>query len=81
MKYDTDTVTLANDSRKYRTAEPVQWSSRAVADSLNLRDGVYELPATKIEAEEIDKALETARIQCGNMQTPTIGPHLSCSTA
>ena len=81
LKYDTDTVTLANDSRKYRTAEPVQWSSRAVADSLNLRDGVYELPATKIEAEEIDKALETARIQCGNMQTPTIGPHLSCSTA
>ncbi len=81
LKYDTDTVTLANDSRKYRTAEPVQWSSRAVADSLNLRDGVYELPATEIEAEEIDKALETARIQCGNMQTPTIGPHLSCSTA
>ena len=81
LKYDADTVTLANDSRKYRTAEPVQWSSRAVADSLNLRDGVNELPATKIEAEEIDKALETARIQCGNMQTPTIGPHLSCSTA
>ena len=81
LKYDADTVTLANDSRKYRMAELVQWSSRAVADSLNLRDGVNELPATKIEAEEIDKALETARIQCGNMQTPTIGPHLSCSTA
>ncbi len=76
LKYDTDTVTLANDSRKYRTAEPVQWSSRAVADSLNLRDGVYELPATKIEAEEIDKALETARIDT-KLYTDTIGTEAS----
>ena len=76
LKYDTDTVTLANDSRKYRTAEPVQWSSRAVADRLNLRDGVYELPATKIEAEEIDKALETARIDT-KLYTDTIGTEAS----
>ena len=76
LKYDTDTVTLANDSRKYRTAEPVQWSSRAVADSLNLRDGVYELPATKIEAEEIDKALETAKINT-ELYTDTIGTEAS----
>ena len=76
LKYDTDTVTLANDSRKYRMAEPVQWSSRAVADSLNLRDGVYELPATKIEAEEIDKALETARIDT-KLYTDTIGTEAS----
>lgn len=76
LKYDTDTVTLANDSRKYRMAEPVQWSSRAVADSLNLRDGVYELPATKIEAEEIDKALETAQIDT-RLYTDTIGTEAS----
>ena len=76
LKYDTDTVTLANDSRKYRTAEPVQWSSRAVADSLNLRDGVNELPATKIEAVEIDKALETARIDT-KLYTDTIGTEAS----
>ena len=76
LKYDADTVTLANDSRKYRTAEPVQWSSRAVADSLNLRDGVNELPATKIEAEEIDKALETARIDT-KLYTDTIGTEAS----
>ena len=76
LKYDTDTVTLANDSRKYRTAEPVQWSSRAVADSLNLRDGVYELPATKIEAEDIDKALESAKIDT-ELYTDTIGTEAS----
>ena len=76
LKYDADTVTLANDSRKYRTAEPVQWSSRAVADSLNLRDGVYELPATRIEAEEIDKALETAKINTV-LYTDTIGTEAS----
>ena len=76
LKYDTDTVTLANDSHKYRTAEPVQWSSRAVADSLNLRDGVYELPATKIEAEDIDKALESAKIDT-ELYTDTIGTEAS----
>ena len=76
MKYDTDTVTLANDSRKYRAAEPAQWPSRAVADSLNLRSGVSELPATKIEAEKIDKALETARIDT-RLYTDTIGTEAS----
>ncbi len=76
LKYDTDTVTLANDSHKYRTAEPVQWSSRAVADSLNLRDGVYELPATKIEAEDIDKALESAKIDT-ELYTDTLGTEAS----
>ena len=76
LKYDTDTVTLANDSRKYRMAEPVQWSSRVVADSFNLRGGVNELPATKIEAEEIDKALETARIDT-KLYTDTIGTEAS----
>ena len=76
LKYDTDTVTLANDSRKYRTAEPVQWSSRAVADSLNLRDGVSELPATRIEAEDIDKALESAKINT-ELYTGTIGTEAS----
>ena len=76
LKYDTDTVTLANDSRKYRTAEPVQWSSRAVADSLNLRDGVSELPATRIEAEDIDKALESAKINT-ELYTDTLGTEAS----
>ena len=76
LKYDTDTVTLANDSRKYRTAEPVQWSSRAVADSLNLRDGVYELPATKIEAEDIGKTLESAKIDT-ELYTDTLGTEAS----
>ena len=76
LKYDTDTVTLANDSRKYRTAEPVPWSSRAVADSLNLRDGVYELPATRIEAEDIDKALESAKIDT-ELYTDTVGTEAS----
>ena len=76
LKYDTDTVTLANDSRKYRTAEPMQWSSRAVADSLNLRDGVSELPATRIEAEDIDKALESAKIDT-ELYTDTIGTEAS----
>ena len=76
LKYDTDTVTLANDSHKYRTAEPVQWSSRAVADSLNLRDGVSELPATRIEAEDIDKALESAKINT-ELYTDTLGTEAS----
>ena len=77
LKYNADTAVLVSDIRKYRTVELAQASgSRAVADSLNLRDGVAELPATKIEAEEIDKALEAARIET-KLYMDTLGTEAS----
>ena len=48
LEYNADTVTLANDSRKYRKVETSQRTeSYADTDSPNLRGGVSELPATK----------------------------------
>ena len=78
LRYDADTTVLVNDSRKYHAEESALWEeeSRAVADSLNLRDGVKYLPGTRTEAEDIDKALATARIDT-ELYTDTTGTEAS----
>ena len=78
LRYDADTTVLVNDSRKYRVEEAslCEEESRAVADSLNLRDGVKYLPGTRTEAEDIDKALATARIDT-ELYTDTTGTEAS----
>lgn len=58
IKYDTDSKQLLANSKKYPSGErsfalfPI-----ALADTLNMRGGVSELPETKIEAEEISNTL------------------------
>ena len=63
VKYDTKEEFLVADSRKYRSQQrSFNYESFAVADSLNLRAGASYLPATKTEAQEIDKTLEQKKI-------------------
>ena len=78
LRYDADTTVLVNDSRKYHAEEAALWEeeSRAVADSLNLRNGLKYLPGTRTEAEDIDKALATARIDT-ELYTDTTGTEAS----
>ena len=79
LEYNADTVTLANDSRKYRKVETSQRTESCAVtdtDSPNLRGGVSELPATKIEAKEINKALAAADIKT-SLYTDTVGTEAS----
>lgn len=63
IKYDTKEDLLIADSRKYHSQErSLNYEPYAVADSLNLRAGASYLPASKVEAEEIDKTLEQKKI-------------------
>ena len=63
VKYETKEDLLVADSRKYRSQErSFNYEPFAIADSLNLRAGASYLPATKTEAEEIDKTLEQKKI-------------------
>ena len=63
VKYDTKEDLLVADSRKYHSQErSFNYELFAIADSLNLRAGASYLPATKTEAEEIDKTLEQKKI-------------------
>ena len=63
VKYDTDEEMLIADSRKYRSQErSFATESFAIADSLSMRAGAAYLPATKIEAEDIDKTLGQKKI-------------------
>jgi CHAT domain-containing protein len=75
LKYDTDTATIVRDSKKYRSLDLASLSS-TIADSLNLRDGVAELPGTKIEATAIDKRLRAVKIN-DIIRTDTIGTEAS----
>ena len=76
LKYDTDTTTLINNSKNYATTRDFDFFSQNIADSLNLRSGVQELPETKIEVLDIDKKL--ARIKVVNkLYTDTIGTETS----
>lgn len=63
VKYDTSTDMLVADHRKFHTNErSVEFLPFVLSDSLNLRSGVAYLPATRMEAEEIDKTLENKKI-------------------
>ena len=63
VKYDTNEELLVADSRKYRSTERSYGDELfSIGDSLNLRAGASYLPATKIEAEEINKTLGQKKI-------------------
>lgn len=63
VKYDTKEDLLIADSKRYKSRErSLNYEPFEIADSLNLRSGAAYLPATKAEAEEIDKTLEQKKI-------------------
>lgn len=63
VKYDTKEDLLIADSKRYQSRErSLNYEPFEIADSLNLRSGAAYLPATKAEAEEIDKTLEQKKI-------------------
>lgn len=63
VKYDTREDLLVADSKRYQSRErSFSYEPFEIADSLNLRSGAAYLPATKVEAEEIDKTLEQKKI-------------------
>lgn len=61
--YDTDEDMLVNDSKKYPKKRDLDIQFCAIVDSLNLRDGVEELPATKTEAVNIDRVLTDVKVK------------------
>jgi CHAT domain-containing protein len=75
LKYDTDTATIVRDSKKYGPRDFTAFSS-SIADSLNLRNGVVDLPGTKIEANAIDSKLRAVNID-DIVRTDTIGTEAS----
>lgn len=63
VKYDTKEDLLVADSKRYQSGErSLSYEPFEIADSLNMRSGAAYLPATKVEAEEIDKTLEQKKI-------------------
>lgn len=64
LKYDTDTTTLVTEiKRNADIPRDLNFQYIFHPDSLNMRDGVKYLPATKIEAEEIKRTLENTKLQ------------------
>lgn len=65
LEYDTDAKILIAQSREYKpTIRDFGYTSDINPDSLNLRSGAQDLPATKIEAEEIKQSFEkTHKVQ------------------
>lgn len=63
VKYDTKEDLLLADSKRFQSGErSFNYELFEIADSLNFRSGAAYLPATKIEAEEIDRTLEQKKI-------------------
>ncbi len=62
LAYDMGTDVLVKDSKKYAVKRDFDTSTLAIADSLNLRSGVKELPGSKIEAVDINALLKKMRV-------------------
>ena len=63
IKYDAKEDLLIADSKRYQSRDrSFNYEPLALADSLNLRSGASYLPATKTEAEEINKTLKQKNI-------------------
>jgi CHAT domain-containing protein len=78
LTYDTDTASMLRDRIKYPEVRDRDFSANTleVADSLNLRTGVNELPSTKVEATLIDRKLKAGKID-DIICTDTIGTETS----
>lgn len=77
LRYDTDVTTLVNDSRRRpATTRAADFALLHLADSLNLRAGLQDLPATLTEAEEIETHLRNAGTHA-TLYTDTAGTEAS----
>ena len=79
LKYDTDLSALVRDNRKYHRANSSlarSFEDTFIADSLQMRSGAEELPGTKIEAENIKRSLDAARVS-NELYTDTVGTEAS----
>jgi CHAT domain-containing protein len=76
LKYNTGTATLQRDRLNYPNVVRGLGAGTEIADSLNLRAGVADLPGTKIEADAIDKRLKAVKID-DIIRTDTIGTETS----
>lgn len=75
LKFDTGTDVLINDSKKYNHRD-FSFESLFIADSLNLRSGVSDLPATKYEVLAINQKLKKIKIET-LLFTDTLGTEAS----
>lgn len=57
LKYDTEVTVLEEDAARHPLPATRDFSLAALTDSLGLRSGVAELPATKVEVEDINASL------------------------
>ncbi len=77
LRYDTDVTTMVNDSRRHPArTRAADISLFNLADSLNLRSGLQDLPATRVEAEEILARLRQTSTQ-PTLYTDTLGTEAS----
>ena len=77
LRYDTDVATMVNDSRRHpATTRTADFALFNLADSLNLRAGLQDLPATLTEAEEIETHLRNAGTHA-TLYTDTVGTETS----
>ena len=76
LKYDTDTQQMAADSKRYQKRGMPDFELFNIADSLNLRGGANYLPATKVEAENINNSLTKTSIH-SSLFTDTLGTEAS----
>ena len=76
LKYDTDTKQMEADSKRYQKRGMPDFELFNIADSLNLRSGASYLPATKVEAENINNSLTKNSVQ-SSLFTDTLGTEAS----
>lgn len=63
MKYDTDSKLLETDAARYPEAMTRDFDIASIADSLQLRAGVKDLPATREEIEQIDLTMRGGSVK------------------
>lgn len=77
LEYDMSPDIMLHDSRKYtynkRTMDFMLYN---LSDSLDMREGVLPLPATKVEVEDINDYMQMAKIH-SSLFTDTIGTETS----
>lgn len=76
LRFNADATTLLHDSKKYPVNRSFSYEPFSIADSLNLRNGVDYLPATKQEALEINNQLKHIHVNV-ELFTDTIGTEAS----
>ena len=63
LRYNTSVEILEKDAKKYSIFSARDFSAIVQTDSLSLRGGASELPATKIEVEDIDRKFKSINVK------------------